>query len=272
MQTDLMQTSTLIEAFAILFREGLEALLVIAALAAFLRRAGAGGRISALYGGALAAIVASIGMAWIFVVWFDGVHNDLIEAGVIVLAAALLLYMSGWLFLRQDPRAWQADLNRWAGKALDRGTIVSLASIAFLAVFREGAETILFLYALASGAGGWTASLFAGLGLATVALVAVFVAMQWLAMRLPLRPIFLVTSAFLFLIAIKLVGEAIQELQEQLIVPVHNDGVPDLVYTLGLNPSWEALSAQAVIVVLALGWALSRGALRRERASLSAAE
>ncbi|GJD50916.1 Ferrous iron permease EfeU [Methylobacterium crusticola] len=284
--------STFAQAFTILFREGLEALLVIAALAAFLRRAGATDRIGPLYAGAGAAVLASLGMAWVFETYFDGNHNDLIEAGVMLLAAGLMFMMSGWLFLRQDPKAWQADLNRMAGQALGAGAApgavrgagaalgagnalgagsalgagvalgagsalgagaaLSLAGIAFLAVFREGAETVLFLHALARTANGWDASLLGGLGAAVLALGALFAAMQWLALRLPLRPIFLLTSALLFVMGLKLVGAAIQELQEQTLVPVHDGGVPEAVAALGFNGSWEALGLQGVIVVAAL--------------------
>ncbi|MCJ2058211.1 FTR1 family protein [Methylobacterium sp. J-048] len=244
--------STFVQAFTILFREGLEALLVIAALAAFMRRADAHHRIAPIYLGAGAAILASLGMAWVFETYYDGNHNDLIEAGVMLLAAALMFYMSGWLFLRQDPKAWQADLNRLASQALGAGTVLSLAGIAFLAVFREGAETVLFLHALARTVGGWDGSLFGGLGAAALALVALFVAMQWLALRLPLRPIFVLTSAFLFLMGLKLVGAAIQELQEQGLVSVHDDGVPAFVSDLGFNGSWEALGLQGALVLIAV--------------------
>ncbi|MEA1830994.1 FTR1 family protein [Methylobacterium durans] len=244
--------STFVQAFTILFREGLEALLVIAALAAFLRRAGAPEKITPLYAGAAAAALASLAMAWVFETYYDGNHNDLVEAAVMLLAAALMFYMSGWLFLRQDPRAWQADLNRMAERALGAGTVLSLAGIAFLAVFREGAETVLFLHALARTANGFDSSLLGGLAVATVALAAMFVAMQWLALRLPLRPMFLITSAFLFVMGLRLVGQALQEMQEQTIVSVHNDGVPELVTELGFNGSWEALGVQGALVVAAI--------------------
>lgn len=262
--------STFVQAFTILFREGLEALLVIAALAAFLRRAGAADKIAPVYLGAAAAAVASVGMAWVFETYFEGTHSDLIEAGVMLAAAALMFVMSGWLFVRQDPRAWQANLNRMAARALGAGTVLSLAGIAFLAVFREGAETILFLHALARAAAGFDGALFAGLGLAVLALAAVFVAMQWLALRLPLRPMFLITSAFLFVMGLKLVGEAIQELQEQTLVPVHDETVPDLVTTLGLNGSWEALGAQGLLVLAALA-CLGLHAARRAAVAAPAA-
>ena len=258
--------STFVQAFTILFREGLEALLVIAALAAFLRRAGAAERIAPIYLGALAAVAASVGMAWVFEVFYDGNHSDLFEAGVMLAAAALMFYMSGWLFLRQDPKAWQADLNRLAARALGAGTLLSLAGIAFLAVFREGAETILFLHALAKGGNGFDASLLGGLAAAAAALVAMFVAMQWLALRLPLRPMFVVTSAFLFLMGLRMVGEAFQELQEQSLIPYNTEGVPAFVSEWGLsNGSWEALITQGVILAVAVVACLAT--LRRKGAA-----
>ncbi|MGE7156697.1 FTR1 family iron permease [Methylorubrum rhodesianum] len=249
--------STFVQAFIILFREGLEALLVIAALAAFLRRANAAERIAPVYMGALAAVVASVVMAWVFATFYDGNHSDLFEAGVMLAAAVLLFYMSGWMFLRQDPKAWQADLNRLAERALGAGTVLSLAGIAFLAVFREGAETILFVHALAKSGNGFDASLLSGLAAAALALVAMFVAMQWLALRLPLRPMFIVTSAFLFFMGLRMVGEAFQELQEQALIPFTTEGVPAFVSDWGLsNGSWEALGTQLVILAVAVAAAL----------------
>ena len=244
--------SNFLQAFTILFREGLEAMLVIAALAAFLRRANAADRIAPLYAGAVAAVVASFGMAWVFETYFEGNHNDLVEAVVMFVAAALMFYMSGWLVLRQDPKAWQADLQKFAARAIGAGTVVSLVSIAFLAVFREGAETVLFVHALARSGGGFDAGLFAGLAVAAIALAATFIAMQWLALRLPLRPVFLLTSAFLFVMGLRLVGQALLELQEQQIVPFDDGGVPGFVSQLGFNGSWEALGTQAAIIAAAL--------------------
>jgi high-affinity iron transporter len=165
--------------------------------------------------------------------------------------------MSGWMFLRQDPKAWQADLNRLAERALGAGTMLSLAGIAFLAVFREGAETILFVHTLAKTANGFDAALLGGLAAATLALVAMFVAMQWLALRLPLRPMFVVTSAFLFFMGLRMVGQAFQELQEQSLIPFTTDGVPAFVSEWGLsNGSWEALGTQLAILAVAAAAAL----------------
>ena len=236
---------------AILLREGLEAILIVTALAAALRRGGSYIALNALYIGSFMAVLASILAAVIFQIYFDGAHNDFLEAVVMVVASALMIYMSGWLFLRQDPRAWKKDIDHAAQKALDSGTQWSLGLIAFLAVFREGAETVLFLAALANSRGGWNSSLVAGLLAAFGALGGIYWAMQLLALRIPLRPLFMVTSAFLFIMGLRFIGGAIQELQEQTLVPVDVANVPEWMISLGLNPSWEAIGTQLLIAVVA---------------------
>jgi high-affinity iron transporter len=141
--------SVFVQSAVIMLREGLEALLVLAALAAYLIKADARDRLSALYTGAVLAIVASLIAAWVFQAFNNGAHSDLFEAFVILAAAALMLYVSGWLLLRQDPKAWQQYLKVKADTALAQRTGLAVGLLAFLAVFREGAETVLFVYALA---------------------------------------------------------------------------------------------------------------------------
>lgn len=245
--------SIALQSGAILLREGLEALLVVAALAAFLRRAGAADRLAMLYSGALAAVLASLAAAYIFETWFGGAHDDTVEGVVMLAAAALLFYASGWLFLRQDPRRWQADLNAAAGRAVAAGSALSFALLAFLAVFREGAETVLFLHALAKSSGGWSLALVAGLAGATALLAVLFAVMQIIAFRLPLRPLFLLTSLFLFVMGLRFVASAVQEFQEQAYVDVHPAVVPQWVVDYGLNNgSWEAIGVQVALIVAAL--------------------
>jgi high-affinity iron transporter len=249
---------------SILLREGLEAMLVIAALAAFLRKAGANEHLKWLYGGALVAIAASIGAAALLERYFGGMHDDRIEAVVMFVAAGLMLYMSGWLFLRQKPAAWTAELKQAADRAITRGTTISLAVLAFLSVFREGAEAVLFLHATARSTGGWGLGLMIGLVVAAAALVALFIVMQWLAYRLPLKPVFIATSAFLFVMGLRFIGLGIQECQEQVIVPVHSVSLPQWLIDVGLNPSWEAIGTQAVVGAIAV---LSTLGLMRMRTS-----
>lgn len=255
----------------ILLREGIEALLVISALAAFLSRAGAGEKRRSLYVGAGAAVLASIAGAILMELFLGGAHDDRVEAAVMLVAAALMFYVSGWLFLKQDPRAWQAGLRDIADRALGAGTALSLAAIAFLAVFREGAETILFLHAMAVTAGGWSAGFWIGIAGATALLAAVWVAMDAFAARLPLRPLFLLTSALLFVMGLRFVGGAMQELQELQLVSWTQAPLSGMIEALGFNATVEALAAQGVIAAVAVaGLALAR--VRARQTNFAAAE
>lgn len=260
--------SVALQGGSILFREGLEALLIIAALASFLHRAALGEQVKALYAGAVLAVLASLGTAWVFATYFNGAHNDLLEGVVMLFSALLMLYVSGWLMIRQDPRVWQAEVKRAAQKALDHGTKLSLVAIAFLAVYREGAETVLFLHTLAHTSGGWSFGLFAGLGGAFVVLVVVYYIMQVLAVRLPLRVFFVATSAFLFVMAVKFVGLAMQEFQEIGYLGVTDAGLPAAVVSLGINNTIEAISVQALLVLGAVGTYM---AMRRKSLAMAAA-
>jgi high-affinity iron transporter len=244
--------STFVQAAVILLREGLEALLVLAALAAYLDRSGARDRLPALYIGAGIAVFASFVAAWAFETFNNGAHSDILEGIVILIAAALMLYVSGWLLVRQDPRAWQGYLQRKADAALARQTGVAVAMLAFLAVFREGAETVLFVHALAKTAGGWTVELLSGLAVAAAALAILFFAINAVARWLPLRPLFLVTSAFLFIMAIKFIGEAVQEFQEQQLVGYTEIKGGAWLADIGFNPTIEAVGLQLVVIACAV--------------------
>lgn len=247
-------SGTFVQAAVILLREGLEALLVLAALAAYLDKAGARSRLPAFWTGAGLAVLASLVAAWAFAMFNNGAHSDILEGVIMLFAAALMLYVSGWLLLRQDPRAWQAFLKTQADEALAKQTGLAVALLAFLAVFREGAETVLFVQALASSSGGWSMALIGGLLAAAAALAVLFVVINIIAHRIPLRPLFLVTSAFLFFMAIKFIGEAIQEFQEQAYVTyseIRNGG--GVLTAIGFNPTWEAVAIQLLVIVLAIG-------------------
>lgn len=255
-----MSFSLMLESGSILLREGVEALLVIAALGMYLRRGGHAHRLPALYGGAVLGVVASLAPAWVFDRFFDGAHNDLLEGAIFLIAAALMIYVGGLLFLRQDPRVWQAWITAQADAALASGreAVGAIAVIAFLSVLREGAETVLFLHALALKSEGWTLSLIIGLLVAAALLVAIFWAMQVLALTLPLRPLFLVTSIFLLVMAIKFIGDGLKEFQEMAWISYSPVDLPDWLEWLDLNPSLEALGAQAMLIVAVIATLLWR--------------
>lgn len=245
-------SSVLIQAAVILLREGLEAMLVIAALAGYLRKVDSAHRVKALYLGALTAVAASIVTAWAFAIFNSGNHNDLMEAFVIIAAAIIMLYVAGWLMIKQDPQAWKHFVSTKADQALAQDTAWAVGLLAFLSVFREGAETVLFITALAGAEGGWSAGLFGGLAIGAVLLAVLFYVINGIARRIPLRPLFIVTSLFLFVMGVKFIGDAIQEFQEQNLLTFTPIEHASLLEAIGLNPTVEALGIQFLVILITL--------------------
>lgn len=247
--------SIAVQAALILLREGLEAILVLAALAALLRKM-APERMAALWSGAGLGVLASLGTAGAYLAWRGGVHDDWVEGVTCLIAAALMLWTGGWLWRRADPRAWTHSLRRQAEAALNADRVpVALGLIGFLAVFREGAETALFLAAL--GQEGSMGDMLAGLAVGAAGLGVLWWLLIRAAVRLPLRPLFLATSVFLLLMAARLVGAGLQEFQEQALIPFDPADVPAWAEALGVSPNWEGLGAQLLVLAvvgLVLAW------------------
>jgi high-affinity iron transporter len=268
-----MLPSVAVQSGLILLREGLEVILVLAALGAFLRRM-APERLGALAAGALGGLAASLLAAGAYAAWRGGAHDDTVEGLTCLAAAGLMLWTGGWMWLRSDPRAWTAALKRQTEQALASGRVATaIGAIGFLAVFREGAETALFLSAVAAGEDGAVWPMLAGLGVASLGLAWLWWVVSRATLRLPLRPLFIGTSVFLLAMAARLVGAAVQEFQEQSIVTFTPDGMPGWLGDIGFAPSWEALILQVgVLVAVAAFIALPRRAAAAPPAPVAAAE
>lgn len=265
------------QSFVILLREGLEAILILGAILAFLARTGASHRRREIHLGALGALAASLVTAVLIETIFrlSPARQELLEGFTMVAAAGMLFYVSYWLLSKMEAARWSGFVRGQVRNALTGGSTFALASVAFLAVYREGFETVLFykaLWVLAGGPGGLL-PIASGMLAASVVLVGVYLAIHRFGVRLPLRPLFAVTSAFLYYMAVVFAGEAIAELQEGGLVgttPV--PGVPRIP-VLGVHPTMETLLAQAVLVVaalIALGYTFGI-APRRSRAAEAAA-
>src|SRR6516164_11035793 len=137
----------------ILFREGLEALLVIIALIAAVRQAGHGSRARDVYAGALIALVCSIGLAWAVQHMLGDNTSDTLEGVFQLLAVVTLFYVSSWITSKSQAKQWKNFIGAQIEAARrSRGPSLALGLTAFLAVMREGAETIVFFQALVAGA------------------------------------------------------------------------------------------------------------------------
>ena len=241
--------------FGILLREGLEAMLVIIALAAGARNAGGRDRSRDVYAGALLAVVASVLLAWAVNHVIGDDASDKLEGVFQFLAAATLFYVSSWLTAKSQSDRWNRFISDKVQVA-ERSALpaLALAATAFLAVIREGAETIVFFQGLTAGAtqGLERHAIFAGIIAAIAALGLVFWILTRAAYRVPLKPLFSVTSILLYALAVVFVGQGVGSWQEANLLPAtFVEHVPQIP-TVGLFPTLESLGAQLVLILLAL--------------------
>ncbi|MBA3317956.1 MAG: FTR1 family protein [Gemmatimonadales bacterium] len=245
-----------IQSFVIMLREGLEAILIVGALTAFLAKMGAADRRRHVNAGVLAAIVASLltALALETVFHLSPAHQEALEGLTMVIATAVLFYVSYWLLSKMEVVKWSHFVTSKVHHAVTSGSALALASAAFLAVYREGFETVLFYKALviSSGPALGLAPIAAGMLVGGLLLVAVYVAMNRFGVRLPLKPFFAVTSAFLYYMAFVFAGAGVAELQAGGFVSLTPVSWAPRIPALGIHPSAETLAAQGVLILLAL--------------------
>ncbi|MGH7563432.1 MAG: FTR1 family iron permease [Gemmatimonadota bacterium] len=241
--------ATFLQSFGILFREGLEALLLCTALAAATVKAGSPRGARAIWRGAGLALLASLGTAWLVDQVLDvaPTSREAIEGITMLLAAAVLFYVSYWLLSKLEVRRWMAYLERKIGRAEN---LWAIGVVAFLAVFREGVETVLFYEALAGI--GRPVPIWAGMAAGAVVLGVLGFAIFRFGLRLPLKPLFAVTGGLLYLMAFVFVGQGVHELQEVGWLPETAVGGVPRMAALGIYPTVETITAQLVLIGLAI--------------------
>ncbi|MDR1423612.1 MAG: FTR1 family iron permease [Azoarcus sp.] len=249
-------TGAFLKSLLILLREGVEAMLVVGALAAYLRRAGAADKVWVIHAGVAVAIVLSLITGWALDSLLKGIGAPLaaVEGVTMLAASAMLFYVSCWLFAKREARRWEEWIARQMDSALGKGSLIALGGAACLAVYREGAETVLFYGALAAGSPGQEGALRAGFVLAAMLLVGFYFLLRHAALRLPFGLFFGATSALLYGMSVVFLGQAIVELQAAgWIASIYLPGFPQISW-LGIAPSAQSLGAQAVLLVLPCLW------------------
>ena len=246
------------QSLVILVREGLEAILIVGALGAFLVRAGASERKSDLALGVAAAVLASVATAALLVAGFRAAatHQEVLEGLTMVAAALVLFWVSYWLVSKIETRRWQEFVRARMLTALRSRRSWALAGVAFLAVYREGFETVLFYAALVTSTDGRAASLAAvtgGIGVGAFVLVLVYYAMQRWGVRLPLKPLFGVTSALLYCMAFSFAGQGVAALQNAGIVPATPLAWLPAIPALGIFPTIQTFMSQLVLALALVG-------------------
>ena len=250
--------------FTILFREGLEAVLLIAILLGSLEAARARNYRRPLAWGAAAAIAASIApfALSLTVLEIAPVDRELLEGGAAVLAVLVLVMVCFWLVSRLEHRRWMEFMRSRVSAAVATGGALAFAGLGFTAIYREGFETVLFYQALVLFAEGLMLYVALGAAVAAGALVGVGYAILKLGKRLPIKPLLIGGAAMLLLLSVAFAGNAVRSLQGADVIgvtPINGDWarLPIFIAEMtGIHPTVQGIAVQAALLATFVAGAL----------------
>ena len=250
---------TFLGAFGIIVREGLEAILVIAAIIAYLVKSGNGRSVRNVYLGAIAGIAASFVAAFILS-WAKqafvgaGLAQEVIEGITALIAVCVLFYVSNWMISKAEAANWSRFIDGKVQSSVESGRTFALAFTAFLSVFREGAEVVLFYQPMLSE--GNPGMVWAGFGVGCVVLVFVYLAITKLSIKLPIKIFFTATSILMAIMCVSFLGSGIKELAEGNVfdLMLRVPGIPenDVIQIFGIYPWLETLVPQLILAIILL--------------------
>ena len=271
---------TFLGAFGIIVREGLEAILVIAGMIAYLVKSGNQKTLRNVYIGSVLGIVASFIAAWLLSylkrVWTGaGQSQEVIEGITALIAVCVLFYVSNWMISKSEAASWSRYIDDKVHSSVETGSSFALAFTAFLSVFREGAEVVLFYQPMLSE--GNPGMVWAGFAAGCVLLVFVYLAITKLSIRLPIKVFFTATSILMAVMCVSFLGSGIKELAEGNVfdLTMNVPGIPenDVIQIFGIYPWLETLVPQLILSVILLVTFLVahyRGKMDALRAELTA--
>lgn len=253
-------------AFTILFREGIEMVLVVAFVLSSLAATRELRHRRPVLQGVAAGIGASVltFVALSFLLEVAPVQREVLEALMTLIAVALLFYVSFWLLARLDQRRWREFVKSNVTVAVGSGSAMALFLVGFTSVFREGVETALFYQALLSFARGLEAWIAVGAGAALAVLGVVAWAVFKAGRRIPVKQVLGVAVVMLMILSVAMVGNAVRALQQLGVVPLTIlDALPSLPLFLseltGWHPTLETILGQVALAAVYVGgavWAL----------------
>lgn len=260
--------ASFVAAFTILLREGLEALLIVIAMIALLRKAERTEMLPWVHAGWVSALGAGI-VTWVLATWvisISGASRELSEGFGSLLAAVVLVWVGIWMHGKSHAENWQRYVRDKLGQALSRKSGLFLLGLIFVVVYREVFETILFYAAIWSQ--GNASSVIAGGLSASIVLVVIAWLMMRYSRRLPIGQFFRYSSLLIAVLAVVLIGKAVSALQEAGYLPISwLDGGPR-VELLGLYPTVEGIGAQiTTALILAVGFWLANRPAKSEVAA-----
>lgn len=259
--------TTFIASFTILVREGLEALLLVVAIVAFLRKSGRQELMPYVHGGWISALAAG-GVTWLvarYLIDISGASRELTEGYASLFAAFVLLTVGLWMHQKSVAGHWQRYLQNNLSGVLQGRSAWLLAGLAFLMVYREVFETILFYAALSSEGNG--AALLGGLVAGATVLALISAALLKFSARLPIGKFFSVSSILIAVLAVVLAGKGAEALQEAGILSVQTLPLPRI-ELMGVFPSVQTLLLQGLVALAAIaGFVYNARSARQARVS-----
>ena len=253
------EISTFLGAFTILLREGIEAILVVIAMIAFVKKSQRSEVLPYIHGGWIAALFAGVA-TWVVATYFvsiSGASREMTEGIGALLAAVILVSVGIWMHGKSQAEEWRRYIQEKMGKALSRGSAWFLFGLAFVVVYREAFETILFYAAL------WNPQssgiILAG-ALSAVALLALIAwAMLRYSRKLPITQFFRYSAILIAILAVILAGKGVGAFQEAgVLSATFIAGLPRLA-ELGFFPTVETIGAQLLtLLALIAGFRVSR--------------
>ncbi len=271
---------TFLGAFGIIVREGLEAILVIAGMIAYLVKSGNQKTLKNVYIGSILGIVMSFVAAW-FLSWLKrvwtgaGQSQEVIEGITALIAVCVLFYVSNWMISKAEAASWSRYIDDKVQSSVETGSSFALAFTAFLSVFREGAEVVLFYQPMLNE--GNPSMVWVGFATGCVLLVFVYLAITKLSIRLPIKVFFTATSILMAVMCVSFLGGGIKELAEGNVfdLTMNVPAIPenDVIQIFGIYPWLETLVPQLILgIVLLVTFLVAhyRGKMDALRAELTA--
>ncbi|MDR2648282.1 MAG: FTR1 family iron permease [Clostridiales bacterium] len=246
--------------FSIMLREGFEAILIVGAIIAYLNKSEAGKNgkrgVMPVYIGSLMGIASSFGLAALLnaIKLANTASQEIIEGVTALLAVTVLYYVSNWMLSKSESDAWNYYIKTKVERSSEKRSVFALAFTAFLAVFREGAEVVLFFQPMLAGDN--IDMVWAGFVVGCICLVFVYLAIRLLSIRIPLKPFFTATSVLMFLMSISFLGAGVKELIEgdviTMVSPSWLQWIPsnDLMDVLGIYPIVQTLAPQLLLMAV----------------------
>lgn len=253
-QIDTSASYNFFDAMLILLREGVEALLIVMALVTTLKAAKMKKGLKWVYTGAVMGILASLAIAvllqFLFPAVSSGSNREIIEGAVGIFAVLMMFLVGIWLHSKSSIKKWNDFMDSQMKAVTATGSFISMFALSFLAVFREGAETILFYAGIYPRID--KASFFLGIGLAFLVLFVLALIMNKASAYFKPHRIFLILTWLIYALAFKMLGVSIHALQVTNILPSHlMNGFPSIDWA-GIYPSLEVVTCQLIFVVIVL--------------------